>query len=381
MGPDFLPMIKIVADNKIPFLAGVLESVVKVVYLPGSKISREHLLDADALIVRTRTLCDARLLEGTSVKLIASATIGHDHIDQDYCRNRGIAWTNAPGCNAGSVVQYVSSALAHIFLQKNLPFGEITLGVIGAGNVGSRLVKVAQTLGLKTLVNDPPRERIEGSEGFCSLEELIEKADIISMHVPLNLSGPDKTFHIADAGFFRKMKPEAWFINTSRGEVAEPGALIEATLSGKLAGTVLDVWENEPNIDRELLSLVNIATPHIAGYSADGKANGTSMSVQAMSRFFGLGLDHWKPKTIPLPSKPLLNLSAKAKTKREIFCELSLQAYDIFADDRALRQAPESFEKLRGDYPIRREPHALIVAGNNIRKELQDFIRALGYNL
>lgn len=374
-------MLKIIADNKIPFLSGVLESVAKVEYLPGANINREHLTDADALIVRTRTLCNASLLEGTSVKFIASATIGHDHIDQDYCRNNGIAWTNAPGCNAGSVVQYVSSALAHIILRKNFPFGEITLGVIGAGNVGSRLVKVAQTLGLKTLVNDPPRERTEGSEGFCSLEELLEKADIISMHVPLNMSGPDKTFHMADANFFRKMRPEAWFINTSRGEVVQTEALIEAIQTGKLAGTVLDVWENEPNIDRELLNLATIATPHIAGYSADGKANGTSMSVQAISRFFDLGLDHWKPEEIPLPDQPLLNFSAKAKSKEEIFCELSLQAYDIYADDRALRKAPETFEKLRGDYPIRREPHALKVAGNNLKKELQDFIRTLGYQL
>lgn len=374
-------MIKIVADNKIPFLAGVLESVVKVEYLPGAQISREHLLDTDALIVRTRTLCDARLLEGTSVKFIASATIGHDHIDQDYCREKGIAWTNAPGCNAGSVVQYVSSALAHIFSQINLPFGEIILGVVGAGNVGSRLVKVADTLGLKTLVNDPPRERTEGSEGFCSLEEMLEKADIISLHVPLNMSGPDKTFHMVNMDFLKKMKPGAWLINSSRGEVAETKALISALQSGKLEGAIIDVWENEPDIDRELLNLVTIATPHIAGYSADGKANGTSMSVQAISRFFKLGLDHWEPLRIPLAAKPLLNLSAKAKTREEIFCEISMQAYAIYGDDKALRNAPKTFEKLRGDYPIRREPHALKVAGNNLQKELQDFIRSLGYNL
>ncbi len=374
-------MIKIVADNKIPFLAGVLERVAKVEYLPGAKISREHLLDADALIVRTRTLCNAGLLKGTSVKFIASATIGHDHIDKEYCRQKGIVWVNAPGCNAGSVVQYVSSAMAHIFLQKDYPFGEITLGVIGAGNVGSRLVKVAQTLGLKTLVNDPPRARKEGPEGFCNLEELLEKADIISLHVPLNMDGPDKTLHMADARFFSRMKAGAWFINTSRGEVAETGALKNALSSGKLAGAIIDVWENEPDIDRELLSLVTIATPHIAGYSADGKANGTSMSVQAISRFFDLGLDHWKPQTIPLPAKPQLSLSAKAKTKREIFCELSLQAYDIHADDRTLRNTPETFEKQRGDYPIRREPHALSVATHDLKKEHVDFIQALGYKL
>jgi erythronate-4-phosphate dehydrogenase len=375
-------MLKIVADNKIPFLAGVLESVAKVEYLTGSKISREHLLDADALIVRTRTICNAKLLEGTSVKFIASATIGHDHIDQDYCCNNGIAWTNAPSCNAGSVVQYVSSALAQIFSQNNLPFGEITLGIVGAGNVGSRLLKVAQTLGLKALVNDPPRARTEGTGGFCSLEEILDKADIISLHVPLNMSGADKTFHMCDQGFFEKMKPGTWFINTSRGEVAETGALKEAIKSGKLAGAIIDVWENEPEIDPELLSLVTIATPHIAGYSADGKANGTSMSVQALSRFFKLGLDNWKPPFIPQAAKSLLSLSAKAKTKKEIFGELSMQAYPIFADDEALRQAPAIFEKLRGDYPIRREPHALKVAiSKATSSELLSFIEKLGYQL
>jgi erythronate-4-phosphate dehydrogenase len=374
-------MIKIVADNKIPFLAGVLEMVAKVEYLPGAMINHKHLLDADALMVRTRTRCDASLLEGTPVKFIASATIGHDHIDKEYCREKGIAWTNAPGCNAGSVVQYVSSAMAHIFSQKKSPFGEITLGVIGAGNVGSRLIKVAKTLGIKTLVNDPPRERTEGSEGFCSLDTLLAASDIVTLHVPLNMAGPDKTFHMANQVFFRKMKPGAWLINSSRGEVAETKALISALQSGKLEGTIIDVWENEPDIDRELLSLVTIATPHIAGYSADGKANGTSMSVQAISRYFGLGLDEWRPQTIPLSLKAPLSLSAKAKSKEEIFCELSLQAYDIYVDDSALRKVPETFEKLRGDYPIRREPHALKVRGNLLKKEQMDFIRALGYNL
>jgi erythronate-4-phosphate dehydrogenase len=374
-------MIKIVADNKIPFLAGVLESVAKVVYLPGSKISRKHLLDADVLIVRTRTLCNARLLEGTSVKFIASATIGHDHIDKEFCREKSIAWTNAPGCNAGSVVQYVSAALAHIMLKKIPPFGEITLGVIGAGNVGSRLIKVGKTLGIKTLVNDPPRERTEGSEGFCSLDTLLAASDIVTLHVPLNMTGPDKTFHMADQSFLRKMRPGAWLINSSRGEVIETKALVSALQTGKLEGTIIDVWENEPDIDRELLNLVTIATPHIAGYSADGKANGTSMSVQALSRHFRLGLDEWRPQTIPLPEKATLSLSAKAKSKEEIFCELSLQAYDILADDRALREQPETFEKLRGDYPIRREPHALKVKVNGLSGEILSLIRKLGYQL
>ncbi|MEE4178678.1 MAG: 4-phosphoerythronate dehydrogenase [Bacteroides sp.] len=374
-------MLKIVADNKIPFLKGALEPVAQVVYLPGAAISQEDLMDADALIVRTRTLCNARLLEGTSVKFIASATIGHDHIDKDYCQRNNITWTNAPGCNAGSVVQYMSSALGHIIRHTDTSFEKTTLGVIGAGHVGGSLAALARVLGIKTLINDPPRARAEGQGGFCSLEELLEQSDVVSLHVPLNTGMPDKTFHLADKAFFEKMKEGAWFINTSRGEVTETGALIEAIRSWKLSGAIVDVWENEPKIDQELLSLTTVATPHIAGYSADGKAKGTATSVRALSRFFSLGLDGWTPQAIPMPASALLSLPPKVESKEDIFFLLSLQAYNIFADDRALRQDPSSFERLRGDYPIRREPHALKVRAFNQSKETQAFIHALGYPL
>lgn len=372
-------MLKIVADDKIPFLAGALEPFAHIDYLPGAGIQPTHIKYADALIIRTRTICNAKLLEGSQVKFIASATIGHDHIDQNYCRLKKIAWTNAPGCNADSVVQYVSSALAHILKLNNRPCEDITLGIIGAGNVGSRLLKVAHTLGLKTIINDPPRERSEGPEAFSSLDELLQKADIISLHVPLNLRGPDKTFYLANNSFFEKIKPGAWFINTARGEVVNTLALTNALKSGILAGAIIDVWENEPEIDKSLLELATIGTPHIAGYSADGKANGTAMTVQALSRFFNLGLNHWKPPFIPMPQKPQLCLSAEAKSKKEIFCELSLQAYHIYADHHALLTSPGKFEKLRGDYPIRREPPALKVVANHINNELKCFIRDLGY--
>lgn len=374
-------MIKIVADNKIPFLQGALEPVARVAYLPGEAITSADLADADALITRTRTQCNAALLEGASVQFIASATIGFDHIDQEYCRQKGIAWTNAPGCNAGSVVQYVSSGLAHILRQEGKSFSDLSLGIIGAGHVGSRLATLASTLGVKTLVNDPPRARAEGFRGFSSLEEVLREADIISLHVPLNPGGPDRTFHLADRDFFGKMKPGAWFINTSRGEVAETSALLEALKSGRLSGAILDVWENEPAIHPELLELASIATPHIAGYSADGKANGTTASVRAISRFFQLGLDDWAPSTIPQAASPLLSLPPKVGSKEDVFFLLSLQAYNIFADDHALRHDPSGFEKLRGDYPIRREPPSLKVRASHLNQEIQDFILALGYEV
>jgi erythronate-4-phosphate dehydrogenase len=374
-------MIKVVADNKIPFLKGALENVAQVIYLPGSKITRDHLLDADALITRTRTKCNEALLKGTSVKLITSATIGFDHIDTQWCEVNGIQWTNAPGCNSASVRQYLASALSCILQKEKKKFEEITLGIVGVGNVGSKVEKMARTLGIRVLLNDPPRERAEMSDKFTSLETLVNESDIITLHVPLNKAGQDKTFHLADESFFRQMKKGAWFINTSRGEVVEIEALKKALQSSHLAGAIIDVWEDEPHADAELVALVDIATPHIAGYSADGKANGTAMSVQAISSFFGLGLDDWYPKDLPPAPKNILELACEGKDMEEIFTEVSLFAYDIFSDSQKLKSSLATFEEQRGSYPIRREPEALTVrlVGNN--ENCRNFLKELGYRV
>lgn len=352
-------MLKIVADNKIPFLEGALEGVAHVVYLPGAKITRSDLLHADALITRTRTRCDEQMLKGTPVKIIASATIGYDHIDTAWCEANGIYWTNAPGCNAASVKQYVASALAFIQEKEKFSFNDLTLGIIGAGNVGSKIKHLADALGINVLVNDPPRQRLEGEKGFSDMETLIANSDILTLHVPLNLSGADKTWHMVDHEFLSRMKQGAWLINSSRGEVVGTHALKESLGKGKLSGAVIDVWENEPEIDTHLLQQVAIGTPHIAGYSADGKANGTAMSVQAISKFFGLGLDHWYPEKIPAAAKNSLDIVCRAKSKEDIFREVSLFSYNIMDDSYKLKLSPETFEEQRGSYPIRREPHAL----------------------
>jgi erythronate-4-phosphate dehydrogenase len=374
-------MIKVVADNKIPFLEGALEKVAKVIYLPGSKISREHLLDADVLIVRTRTRCNEALLQGSNIKFIATATIGYDHIDTQWCEANGITWTNAPGCNSGSVRQYIASALSYILQKEKKKFKEITLGIIGAGNVGSKVQKMARTLGMRVLVNDPPRERNEGKGEFCNIEKLLEESDIITVHVPLNRSGQDKTFHMADDVFFSRMKKGAWFINSSRGEVMQTETVKSAIHSSQLAGVVLDVWENEPDADAELVSMADIATPHIAGYSTDGKANGTAMSVQAISRFFGLGMDDWYPTDVPEAKKNVLEMSCEGKTIEDIFAEVSMFAYDIRADSGLLKSSLATFEEQRGSYPIRREPHALRVRLFNADEKHRDLLRELGYKV
>ncbi len=374
-------MIKIIADNKIPFLQGALEKVARVEYYPGGKITREHLQDADVLITRTRTKCNEKLLKDTSVELITSATIGFDHIDTPWCEANGIVWTNAPGCNSGSVRQYVASALSYILSKEKKKFVDITLGIVGVGNVGSKVEIMARTLGIRVLLNDPPRYRTEGREDFVTLEKLVEESDIITMHVPLNRDGIDKTFHMADESFFNRMKKGAWFINSSRGEVAQTKALKVALKSGHLAGAILDVWENEPHIDAELLALTDIATPHIAGYSADGKANGTAMSVQAISRFFGLYMDNWYPDNIPDAPNSRLELSCKGKNTEDIFNELSMFAYNIAADSRLLKSSLATFEEQRGSYPIRREPEALKVKLLDENENCKKLLMNLGYGV
>jgi erythronate-4-phosphate dehydrogenase len=374
-------MIKIVADNKIPFLEGALESVAMVEYLPGAEITRSHLLDADALITRTRTKCNRELLEGTSIRFIATATIGYDHIDTDYCREKGIGWTNAPGCNSSSVEQYIVSTLLWLANQRSIDLKALSLGVIGVGNVGRKVASVARALGMRVLLNDPPRERAEGKAEFVSLEELKEHSDIITLHVPLNKAGLDKTFHLVNREFLTHLKSGAILINTSRGAVVDEGALLEGIRSEKLSDVILDVFENEPAINRELLEALTLATPHIAGYSLDGKANGTTMSVQAISRFFKLGLDDWSPATMPVPESSEILADASESDLYELFWEVYAQTYDVSSDDQRLKSAPESFEILRGEYPFRREPVAYAVRLFQEYPEIREVLENLRFGV
>jgi erythronate-4-phosphate dehydrogenase len=344
----------VIVDQHIPFIRGVLEQFADVRYMPGAAMTRSSVAGADALIVRTRTACTPELLEGTKISFIASATIGYDHIDTAYCEKNGIVWTNAPGCNSSSVRQYIAAALGLAGERFGGMKGK-TIGVVGVGNVGSKVAAHCRLAGLNVLLNDPPRQRREGTSNFVPLRTVIEEADIISFHVPLTESGEDKTFHLADRAFFSKLRPSQLFINTSRGEVAESGALKEALRNKQIAASILDVWEEEPRIDRDLLSKTFIATPHIAGYSTDGKANGTAMSVQALSRHFGLGIDSWFPAKIPPPEKAEHALDCTGLDAEKVLARAVALTYDIAADDRRMKESPECFEKQRADYPLRRE--------------------------
>ncbi|MDX9749444.1 MAG: 4-phosphoerythronate dehydrogenase, partial [Paludibacter sp.] len=274
---------RIIIDDKIPYIRGAFEPVAEVVYLPGAKTTAEIVRDADAIVTRTRTLCNEQLLAGSTVKMIATATIGYDHIDTAYCEKAGIYWTNAPGCNSRSVEQYIASALMVWADTRKLNFSELCIGIVGVGNVGSKVARFCEILGMKVLMNDPPRQRNEGTSQFVDLSEILEKADIITLHVPLEIMGRDATFHLADDQFFQKLKKKPLLINSCRGEVTDTKAVKKALKEGSIEAFVADCWENEPDIDPELLAMSFLATPHIAGYSRDGKATGTLMSVQSIN--------------------------------------------------------------------------------------------------
>jgi phosphoglycerate dehydrogenase-like enzyme len=339
---------KVVADMDIPFLEGVFEPYGEVVYKKGLEISHEDVLDADALVVRTRTRCDAALLEGTSVKMVATATIGTDHIDLEYCRNAGITVANAAGCNAGGVMQYVFSALYGVAARKGIKIDGSTIGIVGVGHVGSKIEAMAEYLGFNILRCDPPRAVAEGPEGFCSLEHLLEESDVVTLHVPLD----ETTRGMANADFFTLMKPGAIFINAARGEVVDEQALIEA--SPKLGAIVIDTWNNEPDINEDLVDIADIATPHIAGYTFQGKQNGTAYAVQALARHFRLEelYDFFPAQDLPGHEPVLLDL--KGKNHGEI-AAVSQYNYPIFTDDFRFRMEPHKFEKLRSEYQYRRE--------------------------
>ncbi len=338
---------KIIIDDKIPYIQGVFENFAEVLYVPGKATTAAMARDADALITRTRTQCNADLLCGSHVKMIATATIGYDHIDRDFCADNNIKWQNAPGCNADAVVQYVFAALGEL-LGNDLS-GKV-LGVVGVGNVGSRVANFAERLGMTVLRNDPPRVENEGPEGFVSLAEVQQKADIITFHTPLTRDGKYPTYHLCDQEFVAALAQKVLIINAARGEVTDSEALLDGKKNARLSHLVIDCWENEPRLNARLLEQADIATFHIAGYSMEGKANATTMAVQALNQFFQLGLDGWK---VELPENP------NAADAHLPLMEQVRRSYAIMDDDAALRAATDKFEQLRGAYNYRRQPVCL----------------------
>ncbi len=357
---------KLIIDDKIPFIRGEAEKLGDVIYKSGVAISAADVRDADALIVRTRTRCDRSLLEGSSVKFIATATIGYDHIDTDYCRRAGIEWANCPGCNATSVAQYVECCLLLLAAKERMKITRNTvMGIVGVGHVGTQVALMARRLGLRLLLCDPLR--LEGRGGVrtgeaaaggitdreccATLEDICREADIVTFHTPLTTTGLHATYHLADKSFFEALERKPVFINAGRGEVMDTNALLAALKEGLVSEAVIDTWENEPHLDLDLLERAFIATPHIAGYSADGKAKGTQMALEAVAEFFGRSLRFdISPQSV---SPDFRYFAAAPDGLSESYPQLAL--YDPRRDSFVLKAQPSDFERLRGNYPLRRE--------------------------
>lgn len=342
---------KAVVDDKIPFIREAIEQIAdEVVYLPGRQIGPDDVRDADVLVVRTRTRCNRRLLEGSRVQFVATATIGFDHIDTDYLKQAGIAWSNCPGCNANSVAQYIHASLLLLKRDAGMDLRRTTLGIVGVGHVGEAVRRAVTPLGVRILLNDPPREEKEGRQlpdgtVFAPLEQLQQECDILSLHTPLVTEGAHPTYHLADEAFLMNLTRHPVLINSGRGEVVDNEALLRALDEGAVGRAIIDTWENEPHISLPLLYKVYIGTPHIAGYSADGKANATRMTLQAICRHFGIERQfRIEPPALPPDFVPASDPEERA-----------LQLYNPLDDSRRLKANPQRFEDLRGNYPMHSE--------------------------
>ncbi|HIX85210.1 MAG TPA: 4-phosphoerythronate dehydrogenase PdxB [Candidatus Parabacteroides intestinigallinarum] len=367
---------KIVADNTVPYLKGILEPVAEVAYINASEFTPERVKDADALIVRSIDKCTRSLLEGSAVRLITTATIGFDHIDTRYCAEAGIEWKNAPGCNAASVGQYVLSSLLAVARRTGESLRGKTIGIIGVGHVGSIVERLCALLGMRVLRNDPPRAEREGEAGFVSLDTIAQEADIITLHVPLTREGSYPTYHLANQAFFQSLRRKPWFVNSCRGAVHDTEALKEAKAKGLVSELIIDCWENEPRIDRELMSQVSIATPHIAGFSADGKANGTRACVENIARFFHLRVERIDRILPPAPCDPVIDLD---QLEGDRVAGAILRTFHPLPVDKALRATPERFEWFRANYDHPREYPAYRILHASDEEAVT--FRALGFRL
>ena len=367
---------KIVADNTVPYLKGIAEPIADVTYLTSKEFTPEQIHNADALIVRSIDKCTRELLEDSQVKLITSATIGFDHIDTQYCEEAGITWKNSPGCNAVSVAQYILAGLIILSLVRKEKLQGKTIGIIGVGHVGKEVQKLCTAFGLNVLLNDPPRAEIEGQKEFVSLDTIAEQADIITFHTPLTKTGRYATFHLAGKDFFSKLKKNPWFINASRGAVHDTEALLQAYQTGKISEMIIDCWENEPTINLELLSHTTIATPHIAGFSADGKANGTRMCLEHIESFFHLRFDKIKNVVPPALENPIIDLDKFTENRIE---QAVLKSFNPLYVDKMLRENPNKFEWYRNNYQHPREFSAYTII--HATMEEAEVLQQLGFNV
>ena len=379
---------KIVADANIPFVRECFSSVGDVAVLSGRDITPRVIADADALLVRSITPVDEALLSGSRVRFIATATIGFDHVDLQYLERNHLGFASAPGSNANSAAEYVIAALLAVGREHGIQLEGKSIGVIGVGNVGSRVARKCEALGMRVLRNDPPLQRQTGDPKYVPIESLYD-CDFLTIHTPLTHEGVDKTFHLADAGFFSSLKRGTVILNASRGAVVDTEALKAAIRDERLRAVVLDVWEGEPDIDTALLEKVDFGTPHIAGYSLDGKIAGMTMIYRAFCDYFHLPPRLDAQDFLPPADVPRLELPAHGLADEELLARAVEQVYSIRRDDRDLRrivdQPPDKrgrfFDALRKKYPVRREFRNTTVVLDDAREALVRKLRGVEFNV
>ncbi len=378
---------KIVCSSNVQYGREAFSSLGKTVILDDRAITPEQLRDCDILAIRSTLKVNRALIENSSVKFIGTATIGSDHMDIPFLDNKGIKWCSAPGCNANSVSEYVAAALLCLANRHGFKLEGRTIGVIGIGNVGSLVVKKAETLGMRVLQNDPPKamSASNAESVFVNLEKVLAESDIITMHVPLTKDGNHATFQMADERFFSAMKPGSIFINSARGAVMNTAALLAAMNHGIVSHAVIDTWENEPDYSADLLERADIGTPHIAGYSFEGRVMGTVMVYRQACEFIGQQ-PVWKPDgLLPAPSVPEVKIDAGSQTDEAVLWNIVRRVYDIETDDTNLRTCKKAackkdcFRGLRQNYHIRREFRFTRVTLKNASVKLADKISGLGF--
>ena len=377
----------IVIDENIPFAEEAFSHLGSVSVLPGRHITRESLGDVTALIVRSVTRVNEKLLAGTGIRFVGTATAGIDHIDFEYLSQQQISFADAAGCNANSVAEYILTALATVAARFSFSLEGRSLGIVGVGRIGQLVANIARGLGMEVILNDPPLQRKTGNTCYRPLDEIL-KADIVTLHVPLTKEGIDKTLHLIGEKELAKLSPSSVLINVSRGEVVNNLALLEGLKNGSLQGAVLDVWEKEPSINWELVNRVTIATPHIAGYSFQGKINGTRMMYRSACEFFGV-TPIWEipPETTRITRFPYTIETAGLKFQSVVH-RLATRLYDLAGDDARLRSLlsqpvcdrSAGFDKLRKNYPARHEFFTSSVGLKNASHSLVSKLNHLGFS-
>ncbi len=375
----------VAVDEAIPYAESAFAGTAEIRTFPGRKVSAADLKDAEALVVRSITQVDRSLLDGTCVRFVGTATIGMDHLDEPYLRSRGIHVTNAAGSNANSVSEYITAALLVTAERKGWELRRKSIAIVGVGHVGTRVEIKARALGMDVVLCDPPLLESTGDRKYRFLKDVLD-ADIVTLHTPLTCEGPYPTYHMMDERVIGRLQPHQLLINSARGPVVAGPALKEALLRKAIAGAVLDVWEGEPRIDYSLLDLVELGSPHIAGYSLDGKVRGTEMVLDELCRYFNLKR-HWNTSSV-YPENRILR-PGSGLSGQDAIRSVVLQVYNILKDDGDLRalkgmeqeEARAGFDRLRNEYYLHPEFRHFSVDLDPEQNGLADTLQALGFKV